>query len=341
VRVLHSAPSFDPEIFGGRLSRTDWQALQEDPLHPLQNRSLQGVYPPGSTIKPFFAIAGLAEGVIDPHATVYCNGSVVLYGHRFRCWRRGGHGFVDLERAITESCDVYFYLLGQRLGIEGMAEWLHRFGFGSRTGLDLTFESPGLIGTPEWSRRARSTPWYPGDSVSVSIGQGPLLATVIQLARAYAILANHGKPVTPYLVSAPVSPTPDVALNPEHLALVTAALEKVVHGPTGTARRIGRLPIAGKTGTAQVARLLDGVDASELSPELRHHALFVGWAPLDDPELVVAVIVEHGGDGGSVAAPVAARVVEAYLERKPASPSPHRTPPPAPTPDLPRPSSAG
>lgn len=341
VRVLHSAPSFDPGVFGGRLSRTDWQALQEDPLHPLQNRCLQGIYPPGSTIKPFLALGGLAEGVIDPHTTVYCNGAVVLYGHRFRCWRRGGHGFVDLERAISESCDVYFYLLGQRLGIDGMAEWLRRFGFGVRTGLDLTFESSGLIGTPEWSRRVRGTPWYPGESVSVSIGQGPLLATVVQLARAFAILANHGHPVTPHLVAAATPPISDKDINPEHLALVTAALERVVHGSTGTARRVARLPIAGKTGTAQVARLQDGVDASDLAPELRHHALFVGWAPLDEPELVVAVIVEHGGDGGSVAAPVAARVVEAHLEQKATSQVNLPTPPPEPTPDLPRPSSAG
>ncbi|MCW8985125.1 MAG: penicillin-binding protein 2, partial [Thermoanaerobaculales bacterium] len=252
VRVLYSAPTFDPKVFGGRLSRTDWLALQEDPLHPLQNRCLQGVYPPGSTIKPFLALGGLAEGLIDPEATVYCNGSVVLYGHRFRCWRRGGHGFVNLERALAESCDVYFYLLGQRLGIEGMAKWLQRFGFGERTGVDLSFESSGLIGTPEWSRRVRGTPWYPGEAVSVSIGQGPVLATTIQLARAFAILANRGETVTPHIVAAP-SRTPAVEkINPDHLALVTAALTEAVHGPSGTARRIARLPMAGKTGTAQV-----------------------------------------------------------------------------------------
>jgi len=313
VRVLYSSPSFDPAVFGGRLSRSDWQALQEDPQHPLQNRCLQGVYPPGSTIKPFLALGGLSAGLIDEHTTVYCNGSIVLYGHRFRCWRRGGHGFVDLERALAESCDVYFYLLGQKLGIEGMARWLQLFGFGSKTGLDPPFESAGLIGTPEWSRRVRKTPWYPGEAVSVSIGQGPLLVTVVQLARAYAVLANGGHPVQPHLVPGDSEIPRPLEINPRYLELVNAALVEVVHGDHGTARRLSALPMAGKTGTAQVARLQEGVAADELASHLRHHAWFVGWAPLDEPAIVVAAIVEHGGDGSSSAAPVVGKVIEAYL----------------------------
>ncbi len=329
VRVLYSAPSFQPGVFGGRLSRSDWKALQENPAHPLQNRCLQGMYPPGSTIKPFFALAGLEMGLIDPLRTVYCNGSVVLYGHRFRCWRRGGHGFVNLERALTESCDVYFYLLGQRLGIEEMASWLHRFGFGERTGLDPVFEAKGLIGTPQWSREVRGTPWYPGEAVSVSIGQGPVLATVVQLARAYAMLANGGRPVRPYLVSLQPAPRPDPIVSPEHLALVSAALEGVVHGPHGTARRLSAILMAGKTGTAQVARLQEGVDSDDLAPHLRHHAWFAAWAPLDRPELVVAVIVEHGGSGGSVAGPIAGKIVEAFLSRRAPSATEAAVPPPS------------
>jgi penicillin-binding protein 2 len=337
VRVLYSAPSFDPEVFGGRLSRSDWQKLQKNPQHPLQNRCVQGIYPPGSTIKPFLALAGLAEDQIDPAATVYCNGSVVLYGHRFRCWRRGGHGFVNLERALVESCDIYFYLLGQRLGIENMAKWLRRFGFGEATGFDLAFETSGLIGTPEWSRRVRGTPWYPGEAVSLSIGQGPVLTTVIQLARAFAMLANGGVAVVPHLMAAPSAIQTAETLNPDHLALITKALEQVVHGSAGTARRIARMPMAGKTGTAQVVRLEDGVAADELAPELRHHAWFVGWAPLDDPELVVAVIVEHGGDGGSVAAPIAAKVVEMYLQASAPESDGSSYPLPVRTPDIPAP----
>jgi penicillin-binding protein 2 len=313
VRVLYSSPSFDPAVFGGRLSRADWQMLQEDPEHPLQNRSLQGVYPPGSTIKPFLAIGGLSEGLIDAHTTVYCNGSVVLYGHRFHCWRRGGHGFVDLESALAESCDVYFYLLGQKLGIQGIAKWLRLFGFGDKTGLDPPFESAGLIGTPQWSREVRKTPWYPGEAVSVSIGQGPLLVTVVQLARAFAALANGGHLVRPHLVPEGHDSPPPLTIDPESLRLVNAALAEVVHGPRGTARRLSGLPIAGKTGTAQVARLQEGVGADELASHLRHHAWFVGWAPLDSPEIVVAAIVEHGGDGSRSAAPVVGHVVDTYL----------------------------
>lgn len=322
VRVLYSSPSFDPAVFGGRLSRADWQTLQEDPDHPLQNRCLQGVYPPGSTIKPFLALGGLSEGLIDAQTTVYCNGSIVLYGHRFHCWRRGGHGFVDLERAIAESCDVYFYLLGQRLGIDGIARWLRRFGFGEKTGIDPPFESAGLIGTPEWSREVRKTPWYPGEVVSVSIGQGPLLVTVVQLASAFATLANGGHPLQPNLVPDTTNGEPPLEINPDYLHLVNAALAEVVHGEHGTARRLGALPMAGKTGTAQVARLQEGVEPDELEAHLRHHAWFVGWAPIDAPEIVVAVIVEHGGDGSRAAAPVAGKVVEAFLGLNQDEPAP-------------------
>jgi penicillin-binding protein 2 len=313
VRVLYSSPSFDPGVFGGRLSRADWLRLLDDPRHPLQNRCLQGVYPPGSTIKPFLALAGLSEGLVTPDTTVYCNGSIVLHGHRFRCWRRGGHGLVDLQRSIEESCDVYYYLLGQRLGIDGMASWLHRFGFGQPTGLDLAFESAGLIGTPEWSRRVRQTAWYAGEAVSVSIGQGPVLATAVQLAAAYATLANKGRSVRPYLAALERQSGGTHDFDAGHVATVNTALARVVGGAHGTARRLAGLPIAGKTGTSQVARLQEGVAASELPPHLRHHALFVGWAPLDGPELVVAAIVEHGGDGGAAAAPVVGRVIEAHL----------------------------
>ncbi len=315
VRVLYSSPSFDPKAFGGRLSRSDWQDLRDDPLHPLQNRPLQGVYPPGSTIKPFLALAGLAEGLIDPSLTVYCNGSVVLYGHPYRCWRRGGHGFVNLSRSIAESCDVYYYTLGQRLGISGMAAWLHRFGFGERTGLDRKFEAAGLVGTPEWSRSVRKTPWYPGEAVSVSIGQGPVLATVVQLARSFAILANGGHDLSPHLISGRSTASDDVLVDSNHLAIVQRALAEVVHGPAGTARRQGALPMAGKTGTAQVVRLQEGVDSKDLPREFRHHAWFVGWAPLDEPALVVSVVVEHGGDGSAAAAPVASKVIEAFLNQ--------------------------
>ena len=314
VRVLYSAPTFDPNVFVGRLSRTEWQELTADPRFPLQDRSLQGVYPPGSTIKPFFTLAGLAEGEITPETTVVCRGSVTLYGHRFRCWRRSGHGVVNPVRSLEVSCDSFYYQLGYRLGIDRMATWLRRFGFDQHTGIGLGPEHTGLVGTPEWSRRVRGTPWYAGEAISVSIGQGPLLTTGLQLARAYAAVANGGRLVTPHLVSSNDVPPPvDLGLNPDHLALVVDGLTRVVHGRDGTARAQSRLPMAGKTGTAQVARLQEGVRAEDLPEELRHHALFVGWAPLDHPHLVVAAVVEHGVGGSSAAAPVVAAVIEAAM----------------------------
>ncbi|MCU0303156.1 MAG: penicillin-binding protein 2 [Thermoanaerobaculales bacterium] len=314
VRALVSSPSFDPELFSGRLSSAAWTALVDDPRHPLQDRCLQAAYPPGSTIKPFLALAALNEGLIDPDRTVVCTGSVVLHGHPFRCWQRSGHGSVDLERSLEASCDVYYYQTGQRLGIDRMARWFGTFGFGKPTGIGLPSEAPGLVGTPEWSRRVRGTPWYPGDAVSVSIGQGPVLTTATQLARGFAALANGGSLITPHVVVDPSQPAPvDLGLSPTSLARVRRGLELVVHGDYGTARRLARLPVAGKTGTAQVARLQEGVDSKDLPTHLQHHAWFVGWAPLDAPELVVAVVVEHGGGGGSVAAPTAATIFEAAL----------------------------
>ncbi len=322
VRALYSAPSFDPELFSGKLSPEDWNVLATDPDHPLQDRCLQGTYPPGSTIKPFLALAALEEGLISPEWTVQCTGGVTLYGHRFRCWRRSGHGIVDLSRSLEASCDVYYYQVGQRLGIEGMAGWLDVFGFGRRTGVGLPSEATGLVGNPEWSRQVRGTPWYPGEAVSVSIGQGPVLTTAIQLARAFAVLANGGRLVTPHVVVDPDKPVPvDLGLDPTHLDEIIHGLDLVVHGDRGTARFMAGLPVAGKTGTAQVVRLTEGMDSADLAPELQHHAWFVGWAPVDDPEIVIAVVVEHGGGGGSIAAPTASTIFSAALGEGGESPS--------------------
>lgn len=336
VRVLYSAPSFDPELFAGRLSQGAWRAIADDPGHPLQNRCLQGTYPPGSTIKPFLALAGLSEGLVTPSWSVQCTGGIMLFGHRFRCWQRWGHGSVDLTRSLEGSCDIYYYQLGQRLGIEGMALWLGAFGLGQPTGIGFPSESAGLIGTPEWSRRVRGTPWYPGEAVSVSIGQGPVLATTLQIARAYAALANGGRLVTPHVVVGQEPATSvDLGLDQEALRRTRRGLELAVHGEHGTARSLARLPIAGKTGTAQVVRLQEGVDSQDLAPHLQHHAWFVGWAPIDQPQIVIALVVEHGGGGGSVAAPVASKIFSAALSQRQGlkttatSADPSRPPPPA------------
>ncbi len=314
IRALYSSPSFDPNIFSSPLTTEEWARISKDPLHPLQNRCLQGTYPPGSTIKPFMALAGIEQGLINPSWSVYCRGSVTLYGHTFRCWRRGGHGTVDLERALEVSCDVFFYRLGQKLGIENMASWIHRFGFGRSTGLMPVGEADGLIGTPEWSRLVRKTPWYPGESVSVSIGQGPFLVTAVQLARGFALLANGGRLIRPFLIP-PESPEPPIRidLEPTGFAAVLSGLKGVVHSSEGTARVLAGLPVAGKTGTAQVVRLPEPGQGRSRSPELQHHAWFVGWAPIENPRFSIAVLVEHGGGGGSVAAPTAAVVFRAAL----------------------------
>ena len=195
-----------------------------------------------------------------------------------------------------------------------MAGWLETFGFGHRTGIGLPSEASGLIGSPEWSRRVRGTPWYPGEAVSVSIGQGPVLATAIQLARGFAALANGGRLVTPYVVVNPEGAVSvDLNLDPSQLEQIKHGLELVVHGDRGTARSLAALPVAGKTGTAQVVRLQEGVDSKDLAPHLQHHAWFVGWAPIDDPQIVIALVVEHGGGGGSIAAPTAAAILSAAL----------------------------
>jgi penicillin-binding protein 2 len=314
VRALYSSPSFDPNMFVGRLSSEEWDTIRGNPAHPMQNRCTQGVYPPASTVKPFLAMGGLAEEVMTPGWQVTCQGSITLHGHPFRCWQRWGHGRVDLERSLEVSCDTYYYLLGQRLGIERVASWLNTFGFGQVTGSDFPGEKKGLVGTPEWKRKARKEPWYPGEGVSVSIGQGPVDSTVLQVARACAALANGGWLVTPHLVAGrETAPRVRLNLDPEHLEIVNEGLRRVVHGREGTAYVLADLPAAGKTGTAQVVRLEEGQDSRKLEPHLRHHAWFMGWAPFEQPEIVIAVIVEHGGGGGGAAAPVGGKVLAAAL----------------------------
>ncbi|GBC78829.1 Peptidoglycan D,D-transpeptidase MrdA [bacterium HR09] len=315
VRVLLSQPAFDPDLFAGHLEPQKWQELVADPLHPLNNRALQALYPPGSTIKPLYAAAALASGVRTPSQGVFCTGAVTIYGHPYRCWLKGGHGHVALEEAIEVSCDTYFYYLARDAGIDRLASWARLFGLGSPTGIELSGEASGLVPDDAWSRRVRGQPWYAGETISVGIGQGPILVTPLQLAVAYAALVNGGYLVTPHLVEGQGKPPKPLGLPAEALAAARRGMERVVEGNRGTARRLGALPasLAGKTGTAQVMRKKEGVTWRELPWEQRHHALFVGYAPAEDPRLVVAVVVEHGGDAASVAAPVAGRILAKAL----------------------------
>jgi len=243
---------------------------------------------------------------------VTCTGAVSIYGHPYRCWLKGGHGHVSLIEAIEVSCDSFFYHLAHDAGLDALARWARTVGLGSMTGIELGAESSGLVPSDEWSRKARGHPWYGGETISVGIGQGPILVTPIQMAVAYAALVNGGSRVRPHLVEGQASPGVSIGYSADTLAAVRRGMELVVRGDRGTARRFGSLPIpfGGKTGTSQVIAKQEGVKWQSLPWEQRHHAMFIGYAPASAPQLVVAVVVEHGGDASSVAAPIAARILQ-------------------------------
>jgi penicillin-binding protein 2 len=322
VLALASNPSFDPNLFVNGISNTDYQALQQNPDKPQLNRALRGAYPPGSTVKPFVALAGLELGEVNAGSGVNCHGFYTLPGqsHRFHCWNRRGHGGVNLKRALAQSCDVYFYELARQLGIERLHDYLERFGFGAVTGIDLAGEVPGLLPNTAWKQRAKKQAWYPGETLICGIGQGAFTATPLQLAQAAATFARRGKVLPPRLVSnAP--PTPDKPhreLPAAYWRQVLNGMIEVVHGASGTARKVGlgaAYVMAGKTGTAQVFSLKQGERYSKnsLPLHLRDHALFIALAPAENPKIAVAVLAENGGGGSAIAAPIARKVIDAYL----------------------------
>lgn len=326
VLALISKPGFDPNAFVNGISVVDYQALLSNPRRPLFNRFLQGAYEPGSTVKPFLALAGLDEGTIRADEEKFSRGWFELdgQGRRYRDWKREGHGWVDLEKALAESVNVYFYELAVSLGIDRMARELAMFGFGQRTGIDLGGEGTGLLPTRAWKRAEYGQAWFPGETVITGIGQGFLVATPLQLAYATALLAGKGTAPTPYVYQA-TDPVARVQHDLADWASVFAGMEAVIHGPTGTARAVAAdLPVrlAGKTGTAQVFGLPDDADAVDersqdsLPEHLRNHALFIGFAPADEPRWAITVVVEHGGGGASVAAPVAASVMAAVANQE-------------------------
>jgi len=336
VLAFASLPSFDPNPFVKGIDYAAYQALQDDIDRPLFNRALRGQYPPGSTLKPFVGLAGLEDGVTHAHSKTYCPGYYMLPEgtRKYRDWKRTGHGMVDLHIAIAQSYDVYFYDLARTLGIDRMHDYLARFGFGRKSGIDLVGELGGLLPSREWKRAARNQPWFPGETLISGIGQGFNLTTPIQLAAATAALASFGTYRTPHLVNAllrPDSETPEPlplappqhipALERDHWQQVIDGMIAVVHGPRGTARKLGRgidYRFGGKTGTAQVFGLPQEdeykYDADEIEKRLRDHALFIAFAPAADPRLAVAVIVENGGSGGSVAGPIARKIMDTYFE---------------------------
>ncbi len=332
VLAMVSNPSYDSNDFNRGLSSGEWQQLVNNERAPLINKSIAGVYSPGSTFKMMVLLAALEKGVISPDHKVHCSGEYELGDAKFHCWKRYGHGFVDATEAITESCDVYFYEIAKRTGIDRIAATARKFGLDAPTGIDLPGEQGGLIPTRDWKRATRDEPWHQGETVIAGIGQGFVLLTPLQMALMTARLANGGRAVTPHLTravggnaGAPRQPAdaPSMNIPPGHLELVTEAMNRVVNHPTGTARRsetgIEEFPMAGKTGTVQVRRISklereQGVRKNEDLPwKYRDHALFVGFAPVENPRYAISVVVEHGGGGSSTAAPIARDVlVEAY-----------------------------
>ncbi|RMH21847.1 MAG: penicillin-binding protein 2 [Acidobacteria bacterium] len=318
VLALVSSPSFDPNQFSRRLGQRQFRQLLEHPHHPLQNRTIQNRYPPGSVFKIVMAFAALEQLDFDPREKVYCRGYSKIYNHRYRCWRSSGHGWVDLRDALKYSCNVYFHQLGQRLGIETIARYARRFGLGQATGIDLEGEQRGLVPDGRWSLAVRGTPWFPGETISVATGQGPILVTPLQVAVMMAAVANGGRLVRPRLWRDRPPPPPAhlPPLDPAALERVRDALKAVVNEPraTGRAARLEQLVVAGKTGTAQVVTQETWTANEELPPEQRDHAWFASFAPADDPQLVVVVFVEHGGAGSEAAAPLARLLYETFFD---------------------------
>ncbi len=333
IYAMVSSPGFDPNLFNGGISAENWNILSRDPQHPMEQRAISGQYPPGSTYKLVVAAAALEEGLITPDTSILCTGSFDLGNHTYRCWQKHGHGMVNLHRAIVESCDVYFYSIGKKLGVDKIAQYAKKFGFGAVTGIDLPREKAGIIPTSEWKLARFKKPWQMGETISVSIGQGFNSVTPLQLAAAYSALANGGTVYRPRIVkrieasdgrlikAMKPEKLETLPLSPKTIELLKSGLWGVVNEKRGTggALRRSELDVCGKTGTAQVIGLPSNEKARralQSSRSYMDHALFTCFAPCRNPEIAVAVIVEHGGHGGSAAAPIARKVLDAYDQRK-------------------------
>lgn len=333
ILVMVSLPSYNPNAFVNGISYKDYDALTQNKDRPLFNRALRGQYPPGSTIKPFIGLAGLELGVTRPHSKTFCPGFYTLPNNtrKYRDWKRTGHGVVDLNSAIAQSCDIYFYDLARSLGIDAIHDYLSQFGFGKKTGIDIDGELPGILPSKEWKRRTRGQSWYLGETLISGIGQGFNLTTPLQLVTATATLARYGKHIRPTLIHATQGVKDQHPLRAQqdpgqkipiqqknHWQRIIKAMVEVTHGARGTARHIGRgasYRMAAKTGTAQVFGLKEEeeYDAKKLAKKLHDHALFIAFAPVDDPQIAVAVVVEHGGSGSSIAGPIARKILDAHL----------------------------
>ena len=332
ILALASSPSFDQNSFVGGITHEQWDSLISNPFRPMSNRAIQGEYPPGSTYKIITALAGLQEGVIDAQTTLSCPG-YYRYGNRvYRCWKKGGHGKVDILKAVEESCDVFFYQVGERLGVDRLAWYAKAFGLGSPTGISLGQEAHGLIPTAAWKERRTGIPWQKGETLSVAIGQGFNLATPLQMAVVAAAVGNGGNRYQPMILDRIQSAdgkiikknvprlTGKLPISPVNLGLVKKGLWKVVNGENGTARgsHLADIDMSGKTGTSQVISSKEDETLAEedIPIHQRAHAWFVAYAPSEQPTIAVAVVVEHGEHGSGAAAPIAREMIKTYL-RKP------------------------
>ncbi|HBF11897.1 MAG TPA: penicillin-binding protein 2, partial [Deltaproteobacteria bacterium] len=323
VIVLYSAPNFDGNRIIKNIDKPYWQKINLDPDKYLYNRAIQATYPPGSTYKMVTSLSGLSSQKINPETVFHCSGGLQFGNRVFHCWNKHGHGAVSLVRALTQSCDIFYYQTGLRAGVDTLNQYAHRLGLGEKTGIDLPYEKAGLIPTTDWKQKRFKRPWIESETLSISIGQGYDLVTPLQNALMVGIIANGGHKFVPHVVNRlvdsegkaileindKIDPEP---LNPEYLKWIHEGLIQVVHGQ-GTAGRLraSKFKIAGKTGTAQV---LGYESKAAHSERTKDHALFVGYAPYDNPQIAVSVVVENGGHGGSEAGPVAMAIIDAYLE---------------------------
>ncbi len=320
VLALASYPNFDPARFINRFTPEEWMSLVGDPSFPLENRAIRGLYSPGSIFKIVMALAGLDAGYVNPETTVFCSGSKEIYGTVRSCWFKPGHGSMNLVEAIRNSCNIYFYSLGQRMGIVPIAAYARTLGFGRKTGIDIPGEKEGLVPDPDWKKRTTGTVWYRGETISVAIGQGPLLVTPLQIAEMTACVANRGVPVTPRLVAEEGAP----GVLGERVSMKAGAFESVIKGMwmsvnaegTGRGARVEGFDVCGKTGSTQwIGKELAERLAQQGREVKKTHSWFSGFAPMSDPKVVVTVLVEFGGGGGVAAAPLAGRIFDLYRKK--------------------------
>lgn len=328
VLALASTPAYDPNVFAGRVARGVWQDLITDPRRPLNDRAIGSFYAPGSTFKILMSVAGLETGAITPSTVSYCSGSAMIYGTERLCWKKGGHGGVAVHEALVHSCNVFYYRLGQQVGIDAITKYGAMFHLGGLTGIDLPGERRGILPSVAWKKQARGEDWYAGDTISIAIGQGLLAVTPVQMATLVSGIATGSVP-TPHLRSDAAKPPEKLPVRPETLAVIRSALADVVEEGTGHRASLGEIHVAGKTGTAQVFKKSRGVDADKLPKDERDHAWFVGYAPAERPEIAFAVVVEHGGHGGTTAAPVVRQVLEVYFHDRLPKKKEERPPDPA------------